>query len=189
MPTAQLTLGRPAVHRVVGREREGNDLLFATEGDANGTADRNPVPAENVVSKVGFRVPYLGYVSQFVRSGLGITLLLLIAGSVIIFKGVRNIRHESLQRYVAVGYPEILRALPRQLLETNGHLDHKAGCSHYRWPATARTCSHTSRAIPLRCGGGIANRRRRPVSPALLLRFPRDHLSRLDYRTGSPSRG
>jgi len=77
-------------HRVVEIE-EHDTLLFQTKGDANEEADLFSVPSQNVVGKVCFHLPYFGYVAQFVKSRLGLVLLLLIPGSIIILMETRNI--------------------------------------------------------------------------------------------------
>ena len=54
-------------HRVVEVEDE-NGLQFITKGDANEVVDQGPVPAENLVGKVVFAIPYAGYVADFAQS-------------------------------------------------------------------------------------------------------------------------
>ena len=60
-PGAEETL---TTHRVVVVERE-NGLQFITKGDANEVIDQDPVPAENLVGKVLFAIPYAGHVADF----------------------------------------------------------------------------------------------------------------------------
>ena len=62
-------LDKLIVHRVA-EKYEGNQLLFVTKGDANGTADAIAVPARNVVGKVTFHCPLLGYLFEFLRPPL-----------------------------------------------------------------------------------------------------------------------
>jgi signal peptidase len=77
-------------HRVVAVE-ESSSLHFSTKGDANDDADPFTVPAENVVGKVCFHIPYLGYVAQFVKTPLGFLLTLCLPGLIIIVMELRNI--------------------------------------------------------------------------------------------------
>ena len=81
----------PTTHRVVSVE-EGSELHFQTKGDANEDADPFIIPAQNVLGKVCFHVPYFGYVSQFVKTPPGFMLLLCVPGLVIIVMEIRNIR-------------------------------------------------------------------------------------------------
>lgn len=82
--------GELTSHRVVGVE-EGSSLYFQTKGDANGDADSFVVPAENVVGKVWFHLPYFGYVVQFLKSPSGFILTVCIPGLIIIALEIRNI--------------------------------------------------------------------------------------------------
>jgi signal peptidase len=70
-------------HRVIA-VGDGSPLNFQTKGDANEDADPFVVPAQNVVGKICFHIPYLGFAAQFVRSPLGILLTLCLPGLVII---------------------------------------------------------------------------------------------------------
>lgn len=81
---------RPTSHRVVAVE-EGSAFHFRTDGDANEDADPFIVPAQNVVGKVWFHLPLLGYVSQFVKTPLGLLVTICIPGFILIGMEARNI--------------------------------------------------------------------------------------------------
>jgi signal peptidase len=66
--------GKVVVHRVV-EKCEGDSLYFITKGDSNEYIDPYPVPAENVMNKIGFHIPYLGHVSNLIKSGPWVILL------------------------------------------------------------------------------------------------------------------
>lgn len=70
-------------HRVI-EVRENSPLYFKTKGDANDNADPFIVPAANVVGKIDFHTPYLGYVTQFLRTPAGFLLALVIPGLLMI---------------------------------------------------------------------------------------------------------
>jgi len=64
-------------HRVISIDREKQ--LLETKGDNNAVADSSPVSYGNVVGKVGFQIPYLGYLivlsnTRFGRIMLGIMM-------------------------------------------------------------------------------------------------------------------
>lgn len=61
-----------------------------TRGDANEDADPFIVPAENVVGKIWFHVPYLGYVIRFVKTPLGFLLTLCLPGLVLVVMEMKN---------------------------------------------------------------------------------------------------
>jgi signal peptidase len=77
-------------HRVITVE-EGSAFYFQTKGDTNEDADPFILPAQNVVGKVCFHLPYLGYVAQFIKTPLGLLLTLCLPGLVIIILEMRNI--------------------------------------------------------------------------------------------------
>jgi len=79
-------------HRVIAVE-EASALHFLTNGDANEDADPFVVPAQNVVGKVCFHIPYFGYASQFVKTPFGLLLTICIPGLIIIAMEMRNIWH------------------------------------------------------------------------------------------------
>ena len=73
-----------ATHRVV--EVDATEREFTTKGDANSTADANPVHFNNLIGVPVFAIPYLGYVSAYIQSppgmyiaiGFGALLLLMV---------------------------------------------------------------------------------------------------------------
>ena len=78
-------------HRVIGIE-ENSPLYFQTKGDVNADPDPFIVPAQNVVGKICFHVPFLGYATQFLKTLWGFLFALLIPGLIIIAMEVMNIR-------------------------------------------------------------------------------------------------
>ncbi len=77
-------------HRVIAIE-DGSPFHFQTKGDANEDADPFILPAENVVGRICFHLPYFGYVTQFAKTPLGLLLTLCLPGLVIILMEMRNI--------------------------------------------------------------------------------------------------
>lgn len=61
--------GTVATHRVV--EIDKSNRCFYTKGDANQNRDGSPVFYDNLVGKVVFSLPKLGYVSSYVTSESG----------------------------------------------------------------------------------------------------------------------
>ncbi len=50
-------------HRVIGEEKQG----YVTKGDANNKEDPALVTADQIIGKVIFTLPYLGYAAVFIR--------------------------------------------------------------------------------------------------------------------------
>jgi len=76
-----------ATHRIINITQEG----FITKGDANEEPDREIVKKENVIGKAVLTIPYIGYLSYFVHTPLGLILLILIPAIIIIVGEVKNI--------------------------------------------------------------------------------------------------
>lgn len=70
-----------ATHRVV--EVDTENQYFYTKGDANDTADSAPVHFNNVIGVPQFRLPFLGYVSDFIQNPPGMYITLAV-GAVLI---------------------------------------------------------------------------------------------------------
>ena len=66
------TIGKTVVtHRiieVVKSETDPTDIRFRTKGDNNDDADGEPVLASNVIGKVAFSLPLLGYVAFVIQT-------------------------------------------------------------------------------------------------------------------------
>jgi signal peptidase I len=56
------------VHRVIEVRGDGSEKTFITKGDNNTTPDFDPVPGQNVIGKVVFNVPRIGWLSIMVKS-------------------------------------------------------------------------------------------------------------------------
>lgn len=83
-------------HRVIEVKRE-NDIKFITKGDANKDPDQRTVNPEEVIGKVVFIIPKIGYLGIFVRTPAGFILLILIPSLLIIFYEIKNILKHSKQ--------------------------------------------------------------------------------------------
>ncbi|MGG3470165.1 signal peptidase I [Neobacillus pocheonensis] len=91
-------------HRVVQITNKNGSLSFITKGDANDSNDPFVVPAGNVIGKVNYWVPYLGYILEFSKSSMGMKLpLIIIPGSWFLIaqlmKVIRLIKEEKRRKY------------------------------------------------------------------------------------------
>jgi signal peptidase len=95
-----LTFKRPdkpsvlVTHRVTGVANEQGGPSFKTRGDANEDVDDWTVPSSNVVGTVEWSVPYLGYLTQGVRTPHGFLLLIGLPAAYIVLGEVQNIARE-----------------------------------------------------------------------------------------------
>lgn len=72
----------PTTHRIV--EVQGGGVTFLTKGDANEEADPRPIVASEVIGKVWFAVPFVGYILDFARQPLGFTFMIGVPAAFII---------------------------------------------------------------------------------------------------------
>lgn len=70
--TYNLTGSTRATHRIVELHREDGVLCFKTKGDANEQADSGYVAASDIVGKVLFSIPSLGYLVAYIQSPPGL---------------------------------------------------------------------------------------------------------------------
>lgn len=69
--TYQLSGDTLVTHRII--EIDDFSQNVTTQGDANNVADGSPVPYSNIIGVYAFHVPYLGYLSIYGKTPLGIT--------------------------------------------------------------------------------------------------------------------
>lgn len=77
-------------HRVI-TVKPTDPVSFITRGDANDANDPLPLPAANLIGRVEFNVPYLGFIFSFVRTRMGIILLVIVPAVLIIATELRKL--------------------------------------------------------------------------------------------------
>ena len=80
-------------HRVVNAENEPT-LRFITKGDANKNSDITPIVPGQIVGIVAVTIPYLGILTQFIKTPLGFTLFFLIPAMILIGREVLDLWRE-----------------------------------------------------------------------------------------------
>ena len=80
----------PTTHRIFEVQEEG----FTTKGDANEDPDQELVRRTQVLGKVVFDLPYLGYVVNFSKSQLGFIVLIVIPATLIVYGELGSIKKE-----------------------------------------------------------------------------------------------
>ncbi len=81
-------------HRVLSID--GNTLI--TKGDANETPDPRPVQFSQVKSRYLFKIPYVGYLTSFVRTRLGWFLVIILPAMAVVGFIVKDIIKEALKK-------------------------------------------------------------------------------------------
>lgn len=86
--------GSTVTHRIVAVHDDNERATFSTKGDANEDKDRETVTEQQVLGKVVFGIPYLGYAVDFAKTQTGFIALIVIPGTLIIYSELMNIKKE-----------------------------------------------------------------------------------------------
>lgn len=98
----------PTTHRIVADRVASGEFLYTTKGDANEDPDPKEIKKKDIIGKVLFSVPYLGFLLDFARKPLGFALLIgLPAGIVIIDEGIKIWKEIALYRRKKI-MPEVV---------------------------------------------------------------------------------
>jgi signal peptidase len=81
-------------HRIVKVNQKAGGVSYQVKGDANPTPDPDPVLKTNVVGKVFFSIPFLGFLIAFIRSIPGLIIFIAIPALIIISEEISNIKNE-----------------------------------------------------------------------------------------------
>ena len=81
-------------HRIVDMEVIEGNVSYITQGDANNAPDQQKVQPREIIGKVLFDLPYLGYVVEAAKKPLGFILIIVVPAIVIIYDEFRKIWRE-----------------------------------------------------------------------------------------------
>jgi signal peptidase len=77
-------------HRIVAKKPGAHGPVFTTKGDANNTADRDPVQASQIRGKLWYDVPYIGTARNFLTTKAGLTMT---GGAIVLIAAVWFLVH------------------------------------------------------------------------------------------------
>lgn len=69
--TSNVSNGVTITHKITDVSMLNGTYYYQTKGDNNNTVDPSPVPADNVIGRVIFRIPKAGFIQQFLVTKLG----------------------------------------------------------------------------------------------------------------------
>ena len=84
----------PTTHRIFDIKVVNGQPVYITKGDANNAPDQNEVAKKDILGKVLFDVPYLGYAVDFAKKPLGFSLIIIVPAVVIIGDEIKKIIDE-----------------------------------------------------------------------------------------------
>lgn len=80
----------PTTHRIQAIK----DSVYITKGDANDSADTEPVQKYQILGKVVLILPYFGYPVAFAKTKEGFIGLIVIPATIIVYSEILNIKKE-----------------------------------------------------------------------------------------------
>ncbi len=84
----------PITHRIAEIKEQNGEKVFITKGDANDATDPEPVKKKDILGKVIFSLPYLGYAVDFAKKPAGFVLLVIVPAVIVIADESKNIYQE-----------------------------------------------------------------------------------------------
>ncbi|AZN43654.1 signal peptidase I [Paenibacillus albus] len=85
-------------HRIHEIHNTGGTAEYVTKGDANDSADSSPVQASAIIARYSnLTIPYLGYYIEFLKTKLGLALLLIIPGLLLMLLSIIEVIREILK--------------------------------------------------------------------------------------------
>lgn len=97
--TFKLPKDQVVTHRIDGVIYERGVAQYQTKGDANEEVDSFVVTSDQIIGKVGFSIPFIGYLSSFVRTPKGFVALVVIPASIIVYEEIKKVLKE-IRRYL-----------------------------------------------------------------------------------------
>mgnify|MGYP001053775740 CR=1 FL=1 len=84
----------PTTHRIYDIKIANDEPRYITKGDANNAPDQREITKREIVGKVLFPVPYLGYAVDFAKKPVGFALIIIVPAAIIIFDEIKKIYTE-----------------------------------------------------------------------------------------------
>jgi len=81
-------------HRVVAVEEENGSVAYTTKGDANNAADLEKRPGEQVLGKVHYSLPFVGYAVSYAKTKDGFIFIVLLPTILLIVNELLSIKTE-----------------------------------------------------------------------------------------------
>lgn len=88
----------PTTHRIYDIKVVGGNPVYITKGDANNAPDSREITKSDILGKVIFSLPYLGYFVAFTKKPAGFTLIIIVPAVIIIGEEIKKIYEEIKKR-------------------------------------------------------------------------------------------
>lgn len=124
-----LFYGEIVTHRIIEIADFQGSVMFITKGDANEDRDQAAAIPANVIGKVVFNIPLLGYVLNFIRTKLGYFLICLLPCMVILVIEVINLVRNIL-RHSDEKKADKSKASAADMGQDSGSADKRVDCGY-----------------------------------------------------------
>ena len=84
----------PTTHRIYDIKVVDSESVYITKGDVNNAPDSREIKKSDIVGKVLFSVPFMGYAVEFAKKPLGFALIIIVRAAIIIFDEIKKIIDE-----------------------------------------------------------------------------------------------
>lgn len=84
----------PTSHRIHDIRLENGQPVYITKGDANNAPDSQEIFKKDILGKVMFSLPYLGFAVDFAKKPVGFALIIIIPAAIIIGDEIKKIFRE-----------------------------------------------------------------------------------------------
>lgn len=84
----------PTTHRIYDIKVVNGEPRYITKGDANNAPDTREIAKRDILGKVLFSIPYLGFAVAFAKKPLGFVLIVIVPAVIIIVDEIKNIYKE-----------------------------------------------------------------------------------------------
>ncbi len=81
----------PTTHRIYDVKVTDGRMSYITKGDANNAPDTREISKRDILGKVLFSVPYVGFAVDFAKKPMGFMLIIVIPATIIIYDEIRKI--------------------------------------------------------------------------------------------------
>lgn len=89
---------KPTTHRIYDIKVENGQPVYITKGDANNGLDLKEITNKDIIGKVLFSVPYIGYAVETARKPLGFAFIIIVPAAAVIIDEIRKIYLEIKKR-------------------------------------------------------------------------------------------
>ena len=92
----------PTTHRIHDIKVVGSQPVYITKGDANNAPDQREITNKDIIGKVLFDAPYVGYAVAAAKKPWGFALIIIVPALLIIFDETKKIVREIKKRKIEI---------------------------------------------------------------------------------------